>query len=103
MKKSRIFMGVILALLMVFTVSAFELDTAETAETAVLAEDLGELVFSVDFEGLTSVTNGGKITTTSSNFGSQNVLLYSRGMDMVYGTGKPVAAGTNMLSMVANA
>ena len=103
MKKSRIFMGVILALLMVFTVSAFELDTAETAETAVLAEDLGELVFSVDFEGLTSVTNGGKITTTSSNFGSQNVLLYSRGMDMVYGTGKPVVAGTNMLSMVANA
>lgn len=103
MKKSRIFMGVILALLMVFTVSAFELDTAETAETAVLAEDLGELVFSVDFEGLESVASGNIITTTSSNFGTQNVILYNGGMNMVYGIGQPVAAGTNMLSMVANA
>ena len=54
MKKSRIFMALILAFLFVFTASALELDVAE-GETAVLAEDYGELVFSVDFEGLTSI------------------------------------------------
>lgn len=103
MKKSRIFMGVILALLMVFTVSAFELDTAESAGAAVLAEDLGELVFSVDFEGLTSIASGNTVTKTSADFGSSNVIIYNGGMSMVYGLGKPVSSGSQMLSMATNA
>lgn len=101
MKKSRFLTAIILAVLFVFTASALELDTAETDSAVLASDDLGELVFSVDFEGVSSITNGGVITKTSAKFGTQNVLLYSRGMNMTYGIGKPVATGTNMLSMVA--
>ena len=104
MKKTLLILSVILATILTFTVGALELDTVENdgVSNAVLsADDLGELVFSVDFEGVSSVTNGGVITKTSANFGSQNVLLYSRGMNMTYGIAKPVASGSNMLSMAA--
>ena len=81
MKMSRILMGVIFAFLMVFTVSAFELDIAETA---VLAEDYGELIFSEDFSTYTVGTtlNGGGFVfsqKTTEKYGSKSVSANNAG------------------------
>lgn len=95
-------MALILAFLFVFTASALELDSAES-DVAVLAEDYGELVFSVDFEGLTSIASGNAVAKTSADFGSSNVIVYNGGMSMVYGLGKPVSSGSQMFSMATNA
>ena len=81
MKMSRILMGVIFAFHMVFTVSAFELDIAETA---VLAEDYGELIFSEDFSTYTVGTtlNGGGFVfsqKTTEKYGSKSVSANNAG------------------------
>lgn len=89
--KKRIICGALLALFFVLSVGA-----AETSS------ELGELVFSVDFENMTTVANTNIVGKTTEAFGSQNVILYNQGMGMTYGLGSPVKGGSQMLSMVAN-
>ena len=91
-------MALILAFLFVFTASALELDVAE-GETAVLAEDYGELVFSVDFNNLTSASSGSVVGKTTEKFGSTNIVLFNAGNgNMNFGIAKPSGVSTNMLS-----
>lgn len=81
---------------------AYAVEDAPEAEASLSDSDLGELVFSIDFEDVSAVTNGGVIGKTTAAFGSQNILLYSRGMNMTYGIATPAVSGaTKMLSMAA--
>lgn len=91
MKKNRLFLCLLLSL-------CFSLSLGVWGQTET---DYGELVFSVDFDDLSSVSSGDTVAQTASAFGGERVLLYNKGMAMNYGLASPITGGSQMLSMAA--